>query len=274
VEHGRADPVGSGPVLITGSGGLLGCALADVFPEAIALTREELDVTRPFALDFRPSLVLHSAAWTDVEAAEADEEGADRVNRLGTCNVVALGAPIVYFSTDYVFDGRKEEPYVESDEPNPLSAYGRTKLAGEREVAAGWIVRTSWLFGPTSRNFVHAMLRAGTERGEVRVVDDQIGSPTYVGHLAPATKELIARPGGVWHLAAGGECTWAEFAEAIFEDARLACRVERISSDELGRSAPRPVNSVLRSQRPDAPTLPHWRDGLRECLAQIVGRSP
>jgi dTDP-4-dehydrorhamnose reductase len=178
--------------------------------------------------------------------------------------------PLVVLSSDYVFDGGKGEPYVESDAPNPLSVYGRTKL--EAEAVAGddaWIVRTSWLFGWTSTNFVRTMLRLGAERDEVAVVDDQRGSPTYVGHLAAGLRELIELPRGLWHLAAGGDCTWAEFAEAIFEEADLACRVRRIATAELGRPAPRPGYSVLRSGRPDAPRLPHWREGLRDCLERL-----
>jgi dTDP-4-dehydrorhamnose reductase len=204
-----------------------------------------------------------------VDGAEDDEEGARRVNAEGTANVAALGAPVVYYSTDYVFDGRKREPCVESDATGPLSAYGRTKLLGEQEVREGWIVRSSWLFGPTGTNFVRTMLRLGEERGEVRVVDDQRGCPTYVGHLAAATRELIGLPHGVWHVAADGECTWAELAEAIFEEAGLDCGVVAISSEELGRPAPRPAYSVLRSEREGAPRLPHWRDGLRECLIRL-----
>ena len=181
-----------------------------------------------------------------------------------------LGAPIVYYSSDYVFDGRKREPYVESDGPNPLSAYGRTKLHGE--AAAGeeaWVVRSSWLFGWTGRNFVRTMLALGRERDELAVVDDQRGSPTFVGHLAEATREIVELPLGVWHVAADGDCTWAEFAEAIFEDAGVDCRVRRITTAELGRPAPRPAYSVLRSERAGAPLLPHWREGLRECLARL-----
>jgi dTDP-4-dehydrorhamnose reductase len=181
---------------------------------------------------------------------------------------VALGAPVVYYSTDYVFDGRKDGPYVESDEPNPLSVYGRTKLAGEREVGEGWIVRSSWLFGWTSRNFVRTMLELGSTQDEVGVVDDQRGSPTFVGHLAEATKDVLGLAQGVYHLAADGDCTWAEFAEGIFEEADIDCRVRRISTAELGRPAPRPANSVLRTER-DAPALPHWREGLRACLARL-----
>ena len=214
-------------------------------------------------------LVLHAAAWTDVDGAELDPVGAERVNVDGTRNVAALGAPVVYFSTDYVFDGTKGEPYVESDEPRPLSVYARTKLEGEREVRDGWIVRSSWLFGWTGTNFVRTMLRLGEERDEVSVVADQVGCTTYVGHLADATRELLRLPQGIWHVAAEGECSWAGFAIAIFEEAGVDCRVREITTDELGRPAPRPAYSVLRSERDKAPRLPHWRDGLRACLERL-----
>jgi dTDP-4-dehydrorhamnose reductase len=218
----------------------------------------------------RADLVLHAAAWTDVDGAEADPQSAAAVNVGGTRHVAELAAPIVYFSTDYVFDGRKGTPYVESDAANPLSAYGRSKLHGEAAAGEGaWVVRTSWLFGPTGTNFVRTMLALGRDRDEVSVVDDQRGCPTYALHLAEAVRELVALPAGVWHLAAAGDCTWAEFAEAIFEEAGLSCRVRRISSADLARPAPRPAYSVLRSAREDAPQLPHWREGLRECLARL-----
>jgi dTDP-4-dehydrorhamnose reductase len=213
--------------------------------------------------------VLHAAAWTKVDDAEADPGGAAAVNVAGTRNVAALGAPVVYYSTDYVFDGRKSAPYVESDAPAPLGVYGRTKLEGEREVRDGWIVRSSWLFGWTGHNFVRTMLRLGAERDEVAVVDDQRGSPTYVGHLATATRDVLVLPWGLWHVAADGDCTWAEFAEAIFEEAGLDCRVRRITTAEFGAPAPRPAYSVLRSERADAPRLPHWRAGLRACLERL-----
>jgi dTDP-4-dehydrorhamnose reductase len=270
VEHVIADSLREryARVLITGAGGQLGHALAERFPWAHAPGRSELDVVReiPEAYD----LVLHAAAWTNVDQAETDPVGAEEVNVLGTQNVVAGGAPVVYFSTDYVFDGTKGAPYVESDEPAPLSVYGRTKLAGEQEVRDGWIVRSSWLFGWTSHNFVRTMLRLGAERDEVHVVDDQRGSPTYVGHLAAATRELLDRPYGLYHAAAEGDCTWADFAEAIFEEAKLDCRVTRITTEEFGAAAPRPPYSVLRSER-GAPELPRWREGLRDCLGRLAG---
>ena len=275
MEHVIADPLGTRRVVVTGAGGQLGAALLEAFPGARGLTRADWDVTAPPPADLSGAvdLVLHAAAWTDVDGAEAEPQDAAAVNVGGTQHVAELGAPLVAFSTDYVFDGRKREPYVESDPPNPQSAYGRTKLHGE--AAAGeeaWIVRSSWLFGWTSRNFVRTMLQLGAERDEVAVVDDQRGSPTFVGHLAAATRELVERqlPYGVWHLAAGGDCTWAELAESIFEEAGLDCRVRRITTEELGRPAPRPAYSVLRSERPGAPVLPHWRAGLRACLERLV----
>jgi dTDP-4-dehydrorhamnose reductase len=260
-------------VLVTGAGGQLGSALAAEFTDVpvFPLTREDWDVELPPPADLPTvDVVLHAAAWTDVDGAEEHPQDAAAVNVGGTQHVVELGAPRVVFSTDYVFDGGKREPYVESDAPNPLSAYGRSKL--QAEAAAGdeaWIVRTSWLFGWTSTNFVRTMLRLGAERDEVAVVDDQRGSPTYVGHLAAGVRELLDLPQGVWHLTADGECTWAEFAGAIFEEAGLDCRVRRITTAELARPAPRPAYSVLRSERTDAPRLPHWREGLRECVARL-----
>ena len=219
-------------VLVTGADGQLGAALCEEFgavTRVVPLTRAEWDVTLPPPADLpEVDLVLHAAAWTDVDGAEASPQDAAAVNVGGTQHVLELGAPVVLFSTDYVFDGRKREPYLESDAPNPLSVYGRTKL--QAEAVAGedaWVVRSSWLHGWTSTNFVRTMLRLGAERDEVAVVDDQRGSPTYVGHLAAAVRELLDLPRGRWHLASGGDCTWAELAEAIFEEAGIDCRVRQ-----------------------------------------------
>jgi len=276
VEHHDADRLASRRrrLLVTGAGGQLGHALVDAFAgsEVIALRHSDWDVALPPPRLPRLELVLHAAAWTDVDGAESDPQHAAAVNVGGVTHAASLGAPLVVFSTDYVFDGRKRLPYVESDTPDPLSVYGRSKLHGE--AAAGddaWIVRSSWLFGPTGHNFVRTMVRLGLERAEVAVVDDQRGCPTFVDHLAAAVRALVdgGRERGIWHLAADGDCTWAEFAEAIFEEAGIDCAVRRISTAELGRPAPRPAYSVLRSERPDAPPLPHWREGLRECLARL-----
>jgi dTDP-4-dehydrorhamnose reductase len=278
LEH--PDPVRAGRrrrVLITGAGGQLGHALAQAFADddVVALTRDGWDVTDPASDTVSRGefdLVLHTAAWTDVDGAEADPQGAAAVNVAGTAHAAALRLPLVTFSTDYVFDGRKRTPYVESDGPNPMSAYGRTKL--HAEAASGpnaWILRTSWLFGATGHNFLLTMLRLGAEHDEVTVVDDQRGSPTYVGHLAGTVRRLVddELPKGLWHVAATGDCTWADFAEAIFEEAGLDCTVRRVTTAELARPAPRPAYSVLRSERAGAPQLPHWREGLRACLAEM-----
>ncbi len=261
-------------VLVTGADGQLGAALCEEFEpvtRVIALTRAEWDVTLPPPTGLpEVDLVLHAAAWTDVDGAESSPQDAAAVNVGGTQHALELGAPIVLFSTDYVFDGRKRDPYLESDAPSPLSVYGRTKL--QAEAAAGddtWIVRTSWLHGWTSTNFVRTMLRLGAEHNEVTVIDDQRGSPTYVAHLAAAVRELLELPRGLWHLAGDGDCTWAELAEAIFEEARIDCPVRRITTTELDRPAPRPAYSVLRSEHPDAPQLPHWRTGLQDCLKRL-----
>jgi dTDP-4-dehydrorhamnose reductase len=270
LEHAIADPLGTRQIVVTGAGGQLGRALLESFPGARGLTRAEWDVTLPPPPGLEADLVLHTAAWTDVDGAEDDPQSAAAVNVGGVQHAAELGVPLVVWSTDYVFDGAKRSPYVESDAPSPLGAYARTKLHGE--AAAGeraWVVRSSWLYGPTSKNFVRTMLRLGAERDEVAVVDDQRGSPTYVGHLAEATRHVLELPYGVYHVAGGGDCTWADLAEAIFEEAGLETRVRRITTAALGARAPRPAYSVLRSER-GAPELPHWREGLRECLARLL----
>ena len=216
MEHGRSPPVHSGrdrlvlsTVLVTGANGQLGRALQDVFSDhdVVALGHEDWDVTHPADDSVRQrkfDLVLHTASWTDVDGAEADPQSAAAVNVGGTANVAQLGSPLVTFSTDYVFDGAKREPYVESDAPNPLSAYGRTKLLGEAAAGAdAWIVRTSWLFGATGHNFVRTMLRLGVAQDEVAVVDDQRGCPTYAEHLASAVRELVDDGSASWALARG-----------------------------------------------------------------------
>jgi dTDP-4-dehydrorhamnose reductase len=276
LEHPIADPLGPGHdrrIVVTGAGGQLGHALLEAFPGARGLTRADWDVTEQPPSGLHADLVLHAAAWTNVDGAEADPQGASAANVGGTQHAAELGAPLATWSSDYVFDGTKGSPYVESDPPAPLGAYGRTKLFAE--AAAGeraWIVRSSWLFGWTSHNFVRTMLRLGAEREELSVVDDQRGSPTFVGHLAEATKQVLELPYGIYHVAAGGDCTWADFAEAIFEEAGLPTRVRRISTAEFGAPAPRPAYSVLRSEK-GAPELPHWREGLKACLARLLSEA-
>ena len=250
--------------------------------EVVAVAHGDADVTdagavRDVVAAARPAAVLNCAAWTDVDGAEAHEDEALRVNAGGAGNVAAAaaeaGAAVLYPSTDYVFDGHKGEEYVESDPVGPLSAYGRTKLAGERATAEAnprhQIIRTQWLFGVAGKNFVETMLRLGPERDEVTVVDDQVGCPTYTGDLAAAIVGLAGGEAlGVQHLAGGGECSWHEFAEGIFERAGIDCRVLPCTTEELDRPSPRPAHAVLRSERARAPRLPHWRSGLDRYLVE------
>ena len=224
----------------------------------------------PPPLDERPDLVLHAAAWTDVDGAENAEALAAAVNVRGTRNVVELGAPVVYYSTDYVFDGSKREPYVESDEPNPLSAYGRTKLAGEREVREGWIVRSSWLFGATGKNFLRTMLALGQERTRSRSSTTSSArrptSATWPRRRASCSS--CRREPGI--VAAEGRCTWAEFAAAIFEEAGLDCRV-RADHERRAGAAGASARLLGAAQRARGRAgLPHWREGLRACLERLL----
>ncbi len=273
MEHPDADSLREGRdrILITGAGGRLGSVLARLLPDADARTRAEFDITAPPALGYTPGAVVHAAAWADVDSAEADPDGSWAVNVEGTRNVAALGAPVLYVSTDYVFDGTKGAPYVESDPTAPISAYGRSKLGGEQAIGDGWITRVSWLYGERAPSIVLSMLEAADEgREEVRLPGDRLGSPTYIGHLAPALIEVLDLRYGTYHVAGGGECTWADFAEALFEEIGSPCRVVRFETPEpTGTIARRPAASALTSERPEAPKLPHWRDGLRACLAQL-----
>ena len=191
------------------------------------------------------------------------------VNVDGTRNVVAQDAPVVYYSTDYVFDGSKREPYVESDEPRPLSVYGRTKLEGEREIREGWIVRSSWLFGWTGTNFVRTMLRLGAERDEVSVVADQLGSPTYVGHLAEATRELLELPRRRLARRRRGRVHLGRVRPRDLRGGRR--RLPRARDHDRGARPAGPASRVLGpAQRARGrPRLPHWREGLRACLDRL-----
>jgi dTDP-4-dehydrorhamnose reductase len=273
-------------ILVTGAGGMLGHdvvrAAEYVNHEVMALPRAELDATdrdavRRTIVGAAPDAVVNCAAWTDVDGAEEDPDGAARLNGLAAGDVAAAaaeaGAAIVQPSTDYVFDGEKHLPYVESDEPNPLSAYGRSKLAGESEVAAAnprhFVVRSSWLFGATGQNFVETMLRLGRDLGEVVVVRDQVGCPTYTGHLADALVRLVDTDAyGLHHIAGGGQCSWFEFAVEIFEQAGVESRTLSCATDEFPRPARRPAYSVLGTEREYALYLPDWREGLASYLAE------
>jgi dTDP-4-dehydrorhamnose reductase len=242
----------------------------------------DLDVTDAEAVAARlerdrPDVVINCAAWTDVDGAEEAEEQAMAVNGTGAGNVAAaaaqVGARVVYVSTDYVFDGQNDSPYVEVDEPAPQSAYGRTKLAGEEATAAAnrrhFIVRSSWLFGIGGPNFVETMLQLAADHGEVLVVRDQVGSPTYTWHLASGIVRLIeGSTWGIHHMAGAGACSWYDFAREIFDQARVECNVLSATTDMLARPAPRPPYSALATQREAPILLPSWRDGVAGYLAQ------
>jgi dTDP-4-dehydrorhamnose reductase len=240
---------------------------------AVGYTRAELDVTDAAAVRAAlgpDDLAINCAAWTDVDGAEEHEDEALRINRDGARNVAEAAGAVLYVSTDYVFDGTKREPYVESDPVNPQTAYGRTKLEGERATAEAnprhYIVRTSWLFGPGGKNFVETMLGLGPE---VRVVDDQVGSPTFTGHLADALARLARTEDyGVHHLTASGSCSWFEFAREIFARAGSDTRAEPCATADFPRPAPRPAYSVLGSERGDR--LPTWQEGLDAYLGVRV----
>jgi dTDP-4-dehydrorhamnose reductase len=250
--------------------------------DVVGLTYAELDigdsgsVWRAFSRE-KPDVVVNCAAYTDVDGAEDNYEAAWRVNvegaRFVALGAAEVGASVVYPSTDYVFDGLKGAPYVESDSTRPLSVYGQTKAAGEAETAEAnqryYIVRSSWLFGMSGRNFVETMLALGQDQGDVVVVRDQVGCPTYTAHLADALVRLIATNAyGIHHIASGGECSWFEFAEEIFRQSSLEVRMMSMTTAELNRPAPRPPYSVLTTEREEAIHLPDWQEGLASYLSE------
>jgi dTDP-4-dehydrorhamnose reductase len=254
--------------------------------DVTALTHSELDIADRDAVDAlvpaaAPDLLVNCAAWTDVDGAEEAVADALAVNGTGAGNVAraadACGAWTIHISSDYVFDGTKQQPYLESDPTNPLSEYGRSKLAGEVEVAKAaptrhTILRSSWLFGTHGRCFPKTILGLAQERDELSVVDDQRGCPTFTEHLAQAIIELTDHtpPPGVLHLAGAGECSWFEFASYLVELAGLSCAIRPVSTAEMPRPAVRPAYSVLRSERTDRPELPSWRQGADDFMAVRV----
>jgi len=302
-------------VLVTGAAGQVGADVARALEgraEVIALDRAALDLARPEAIaravrEARPRLIVNAAAYTAVDRAESEADLARAVNARAPAILAdeakRCGALLVHYSTDYVFDGAKDGPYVETDATAPLNVYGETKLEGERAVAASGcahlILRTSWVYAPRGRNFLLTMLRLAQARDEIGVVDDQRGAPTSSGELARATLEIFApaaahaRPlgeadlervaasGGLYHATAAGETTWYGFAQAIFEErsahAGEGSRVPRlvpIPTSEYPTPARRPANSVLSSEllaRTFGVRLAHWRDGLAQVLSALGG---
>lgn len=275
-------------ILITGAAGMLGLDLRQAAEaaghETVALSRSQLDITDAGAVTAAvmaaaPQAVVNCAGWTDVDGAETCFADALAVNGTGAGHVAAAaaaaGAWTIHVSTDYVFNGEKTVPYVESDRVDPISAYGRSKLQGELDVAAAagdrhTIVRSSWLFGARGACFPKTMLRLAAERPQLNVVSDQIGSPTFTGHLAAALLTLARDPvPGVLHIAGAESCSWYEFATEIVAAAGADCDVRPIGTDEYPTPARRPAYSVLHSER-GAPELPPWRAGLVEFMTELA----
>jgi dTDP-4-dehydrorhamnose reductase len=277
-------------VVVTGAAGQLG---QDVLFElerknhqAFGVDRQQLDITNEedvlaFISKVKPDVILHCAAYTNVDAAEENEDAAYQVNAAGTENLAKAaklnGSKVMYISTDYVFDGTANEPY-EVDEPTqPLGAYGRTKLAGEqllqKHLDEFFIVRTAWVFGVYGNNFVKTMIRLGKERGEVGVVHDQVGSPTYTVDLAKFMVELMETDKyGIYHATNSGVCSWYEFAVEIFKQANMNVTVNPLTSDQFPRPAARPKYSVLSKKMIEQQGLKPLRD-WKEALAAYLAES-
>ena len=283
-------------LLVTGAAGMLGLDVLRAGERAghelVAVDLPELDITDTRAVEdafarIRPEAVLNCAAWTDVDGAESHREQAHAVNADGPRNLALAAAwervPLLHVSTDYVFSGEAfadsqgvPRAYVESDPTGPRTVYGQTKLAVEREVLGASprhaVVRSAWLFGIGGRNFADTMLKLAGDREAVQVVTDQVGCPTWTGHLAPALLGLLERGvAGLVHLAGTGHVSWNGFATEIFRQAGVSCRVEGATSEQLARPAPRPAWSVLESEREDVLPLPPWQDGLAGYLAARAG---
>ena len=284
-------------VLVTGASGQLGKDVVALFQqkghEVMGCSRSELDITnleqcQQVINGFQPDSIIHCAAYTAVDAAETDVDGAYKVNAVGTRNVVVaaerVGAKLVYISTDYVFNGRSAVPYQEYDNTDPQSIYGKSKRAGEvltQSLSSRYfVVRTSWVYGLHGNNFVRTMLRLGQEKPQLQVVHDQKGSPTYTVDLARFLQELVqTEKYGVYHASNSGDCTWFEFTQAIFEEAKelgfmIKAQVEPCTTEQFPRPAPRPANSIMDhlSIRTNGLTdLRPWREGLVDFLKQIKG---
>ena len=267
--------VGAIKTLILGASGMLGTDLCRVFPDAVKLTHDDIDIAdREQVIEtikrIAPDVVINAAAYTDVDGCEDNRELAFDVNGRAPgyiaegCSLV--GAKLVHFSTDYVFAGSKEE-YVESDITGPINVYGESKLLGERNIIENMndhrIIRTSWLFGHHGGNFVDTMLRLSGEMNEVMVVDDQFGKPTFTADLAYKIVEIIGFEPGIYHITNEGVCSWYEFASAVISN------VVPCNSDEFVRKAKRPTYSVLVNTK--TTPMRHWKDALADYLKCDVG---
>ena len=279
-------------ILVTGGGGQLGHCLEQALKmrsmEVIAPAKEQLDVTNEqnietFFRQYPIDAVVHCAAYSMVDMAEEQQEACRRVNVFGTKTVADIckkyGAYLIYISTDYVFDGRKNSPYTVDDRKNPLSVYGQSKSEGEDVVLGSSgrnaVLRTSWLFGHSKRNFVEAILRNAKSNKMIRVVADQVGSPTYTEDLAVLIIERLKKQcAGIFHGTSEGICSWAEFAREILKHSSMDTQIVEVTSQEYGAKAERPKNSVMDKSRLDEcglNRLPHWEDALKRYLETREG---
>lgn len=269
---GKQMVVGAIKTLIIGSNGMLGSDLCKVFPDAVKLTHHDLDITDreqviESILKIKPDVVINAAAYTNVDGCEDNKELAFQVNGYGpgyTAEACArVGAKLVHFSTDYVFDGSRKE-YVESDIPNPINVYGHSKLLGEKKIIENMndyrIVRISWLFGIHGKNFVETMLKLSGEMDTVKVVNDQFGKPTYTMDLASKIREIIGLDPEIYHITNDGICSWYEFASSIINNV-IPC-----TSEEFQRKAKRPKYSVLTNTKTEL--MRHWREALKDYLQE------
>ncbi len=278
-------------VLITGAKGMLGTDLMDILSrdnKAIGVDINDFDITdatktKENILKIAPQLVVHSAAYTDVDGCETNIELAYRVNAVGTQSVSlacqAADIPMLYLSTDFIFDGEKKSPYLEWDHANPLSVYGASKYAGEYFVShllkKYYIVRIAWLYGENGKNFVKTILRLADERDELQIVDDQVGSPTYTVDVANGISQLIKSENyGIYHMVNKGEASWYGFAKKILElSGKSKVVVEPITTEELSRPARRPAYSVLRNLALEltiGDPMRNWEDALEEFVQQKI----
>lgn len=274
-------------VLVTGGKGMLGTDLVKVLEEknhqVFSCDKEDFDITDLKVVNknvkkINPDIIIHTAAYTDVDGCETNKKLAYKVNALGTRNLVVAtndnNIPIVYFSTDYVFDGRKKGGYDEFDTPNPINYYGQTKLAGEKFVQQlsnkFYIIRVSWLCGHNGNNFIKKILKIANDKTELKIVIDQTGSPTFTRDLAYATEKLISEPAyGIYHITNSGKCTWNQFAKDIFEFAGIDVIINELTTAELNRAATRPEYSILKNNHYTLQgylPLRHYREALKEYL--------
>lgn len=277
-------------VLVTGSKGMLGSDIVKIFSkthEVVEVTRQDFDITDTqasleYIKSIKPDVVIHSAAYTDVDGCESNIKRAYQVNALGTRNIAVacneINASMVYISSDYIYDGNKNSPYYEYDITNPLSVYGKSKLEGENFVKTlckkYYIVRTSWLFGKHGKNFIQTMLTLAKDKETISVVNDQVGSPTYTEDLAKALSELILKPAyGTYHIANEDFCSWYDLAKYIFEIANvIGVEVISTTTEDLGRPAPRPKNSRLEKfylRLNGYNVLRSYKDAVREYINTI-----